>query len=170
MRKPGGACISWALCPPGIPCTLSTCPGPSGRRGSAGSDGTAARILSAVRVAALVPSAMLVMWSRYDRIISVARHARLHAPQCPELRSPPTRAGGHRGECMARTARQIMNALCRSTRVRIHSTAELAAHVDSAATAIDKKRHEKDREPVRRKPTLRPVARSESGRAIELTP
>ncbi len=71
---------------------------------------------------------------------------------------------------MARTARQIMNALRRSTTVHIHSTTDLAAHVDSAAAAIDKKRRAKGQEPVRRKPALRPVARAESGRTIELTP
>lgn len=42
--------------------------------------------------------------------------------------------------------------------------------MDSAGAAIDKKRHEKGQEPIRRKPTLRPVARAESGRVIELTP
>ncbi|MFD7063511.1 hypothetical protein [Streptomyces sp. NPDC059906] len=71
---------------------------------------------------------------------------------------------------MARTARQILNALSRSTSVYIRSTTELAAHVDSAAAAIDKKRREKGQEPVRRKPELRPVTRAECDRVIELTP
>ncbi|MFF3911694.1 hypothetical protein ACFYZJ_38520 [Streptomyces sp. NPDC001848] len=71
---------------------------------------------------------------------------------------------------MARTARQILNALSRSTNVHVHSTTELAAHVDSAAAAFDKKRREKGQEAVRRKPELRPVARDEHGRSIELTP
>jgi hypothetical protein len=68
---------------------------------------------------------------------------------------------------MARTARQILNALGRSTTVHVHSTAELAAHVDSAAGAIDKKRREKGQEAVRRKPDLRPVALAEHSRSIE---
>lgn len=63
-----------------------------------------------------------------------------------------------------------MNALRRLTSVHIHSRTELAAHVDSAAAAIDKKRHEKGQEPIRRKPALRPISRAESGRVIELTP
>ncbi|MGW7336638.1 hypothetical protein [Streptomyces sp. NPDC054808] len=71
---------------------------------------------------------------------------------------------------MARTARQILNALSRSTTVHVHSTTELAAHVDSAAAAIDKKRREKGQEAARRKPDLRPVAPTEHGRAINLTP
>ncbi|MEU9290251.1 hypothetical protein AB0D57_37835 [Streptomyces sp. NPDC048275] len=71
---------------------------------------------------------------------------------------------------MARTARQILNALSRSTSVHVHSTTELAAHVDSAAAAIDKKRREKGQEAARRKPDLRPVALAEHNRSIDLTP
>lgn len=63
-----------------------------------------------------------------------------------------------------------MNALRRSTSVHIRSTTELAGHVDTAATAIDKKRHQRGQEPIRRKPALRPVAGADSGRIIELTP
>ncbi|WP_405984783.1 hypothetical protein [Streptomyces sp. NBC_00872] len=71
---------------------------------------------------------------------------------------------------MARTARQILNTLSRSTSVHIHSTTELAAHVHSAAAVIDKRRRQKGQEVVRRKPELRPVALTEHGRSIELTP
>ncbi|MFD4242813.1 hypothetical protein ACFWP3_14600 [Streptomyces sp. NPDC058525] len=71
---------------------------------------------------------------------------------------------------MARTARQILNALSRDQSVRIRSTAELVAHVDSAAAAIDKQRRESGEEAARRKPVLLPVAQAECGRSIELTP
>ncbi|MFI7019130.1 hypothetical protein [Streptomyces sp. NPDC050164] len=64
----------------------------------------------------------------------------------------------------------MLNALGRSMSVHVHSTTELAAHVDSAAAALNKKRQEKGQEPVRRKPELRPVTRAECGRSIELTP
>ncbi|MEU1298343.1 hypothetical protein [Streptomyces shenzhenensis] len=63
-----------------------------------------------------------------------------------------------------------MNALRRSTSVHLHSTTELAAYVESAAAAVDKKRRENGQEPIRRKPALSPVVRAESGRVIELTP
>jgi hypothetical protein len=63
-----------------------------------------------------------------------------------------------------------MNALRRSTSVHLHSTTELAAHVDSAAAAIDKKRLQKGQGPIRRKPSLRPITQAETDRAIELTP
>ncbi|MEU0171362.1 hypothetical protein ABZ214_38945 [Streptomyces iakyrus] len=71
---------------------------------------------------------------------------------------------------MTRTARQILNAFSRSTSVHVHSTTELVAHVDSAAAAIDKRRREKGQEAARRKPDLRPVARAEHSRSIDLTP
>ncbi|WP_043486775.1 MULTISPECIES: hypothetical protein [Streptomyces] len=71
---------------------------------------------------------------------------------------------------MARTARQTLNALGRSTSVHVRSTKELATHAESGAAAIDKKRREKGQEPVRRKPELHPVARTECDRSIELTP
>ena len=71
---------------------------------------------------------------------------------------------------MARTARQILNALSRSTSVHIHSTTELAAHVNSAAVAIDKRRRQKGQEVARRKPDLRPIAVSGHDQSIDLTP
>ncbi|MGW0332580.1 hypothetical protein ACWD0J_12030 [Streptomyces sp. NPDC003011] len=71
---------------------------------------------------------------------------------------------------MARTARQILNGLSHQRTIHIRSTAELAAHVDSAAAAIDKQRREKGQEAVRRKPELHPVARVDCERSIELTP
>ncbi|GAQ68048.1 hypothetical protein SsS58_08507 [Streptomyces scabiei] len=66
---------------------------------------------------------------------------------------------------MARTARQILNALSRSTSVHIRSTTDLAAHVDSAAAAIAKPRRQKGQEAARGKPDLRlrPVALAEHG-------
>lgn len=71
---------------------------------------------------------------------------------------------------MARTARQILNALADQRSIHVRSTAELAAHVDSAAAAIDKKRWEKGQEALRRKPELRAVTRAECARSIDLTP
>lgn len=75
------------------------------------------------------------------------------------------------GGYMARTARQILNGLSHQrTTIHVRSTAELGAHVDSAAAAIDKQRRAKGQEAVRRKPELHPVARAECERSIELTP
>jgi hypothetical protein len=108
--------------------------------------------------------------SRCGRFRTMAHCAHLYAPQCSELPFPAGQGTRTHGECMARTARQILNALSRSTSVHIHSTTELAAHVDSAAAAIDKRRREKGQEAARRKPELRPVARAEHGRSLELTP
>ncbi|MFZ3500373.1 hypothetical protein ACODT5_45390 [Streptomyces sp. 5.8] len=71
---------------------------------------------------------------------------------------------------MARTARQILNTLDRHRSVRIRSSAELVAHVDSAAAVIDRQRRENGQGAVRRKPDLRPVAQAECGRSVELTP
>ncbi|MFI5753594.1 hypothetical protein ACIBBE_49500, partial [Streptomyces sp. NPDC051644] len=71
---------------------------------------------------------------------------------------------------MARTARQTLNALSRSTNIHVRSTVELAAHVDSATAAFDKKRRDKGQGPVRRKPELLPVPRAECSQTIELTP
>ncbi|MEN8655249.1 hypothetical protein ABCR94_32870 [Streptomyces sp. 21So2-11] len=71
---------------------------------------------------------------------------------------------------MARTARQILNTLSRSTNIHIRSTAELAAHVSSATAAFDKKRREKGQAPVRRSPELLPVPGAEYRQTIELTP
>lgn len=71
---------------------------------------------------------------------------------------------------MARTARQILNALSHQRSVHIRSTAELCDHVDSAAVTIDKKRREKGQEALRRKPELRTVTQAECARSIELTP
>ncbi|MFD8685723.1 hypothetical protein [Streptomyces sp. NPDC059651] len=71
---------------------------------------------------------------------------------------------------MARTARQTLNALSRATNVNVQSTAELAARVDSATAAADKKRREKGQGPVRRKLELLPLPRTECSQTIELTP
>ncbi|WP_326739828.1 hypothetical protein [Streptomyces sp. NBC_01022] len=71
---------------------------------------------------------------------------------------------------MARTARQTLNALSRATNINVQSTAELAARVDSATAAADKKRREKGQGPVRRKPGLLPLPRTECSQTIELTP
>ncbi|MEU6754909.1 hypothetical protein [Streptomyces sp. NPDC046685] len=79
-------------------------------------------------------------------------------------------ARGHRGGRMARTARQILNALSHQRTVHIRSTADLVAHVDSAAAAIDRQRRENGQEAVRRKPDLRPVTQADRDRSIDLTP
>lgn len=71
---------------------------------------------------------------------------------------------------MARTARQILNALADQRSVHVRSTTELAAQVDSTTAAIDKKRREKGQEALRRKPELRTVTRAECARSIDLTP
>ncbi|SEF90966.1 hypothetical protein SAMN05216223_102445 [Actinacidiphila yanglinensis] len=71
---------------------------------------------------------------------------------------------------MARTARQTMNALRRSTTLHIHSTAELAGRVESAGAALDKKHREKGQEPLRRKPVLVPIDTRASETGIELAP
>ncbi|MFF6976281.1 hypothetical protein ACFZAV_00765 [Streptomyces sp. NPDC008343] len=71
---------------------------------------------------------------------------------------------------MARTAPQILNALADDQSVHVLSTAELAAQVDSAAAAIDKRRREKGQEALRRKPELRTVTQAECARSIDLTP
>lgn len=71
---------------------------------------------------------------------------------------------------MARTARQILNSLSRTQNVHVRSTADLVAHVDSAAAALDKKRREKGQEAVRRKPDVRPVAKADVGGSLGLTP
>ncbi|WP_244164659.1 hypothetical protein [Streptomyces silaceus] len=71
---------------------------------------------------------------------------------------------------MARTARQTMNALRRPASIYLHSTQELVAQVESTAAVVDKKRRAKGHSVLRRKPTLHPVARAQSGSTIELTP
>ena len=71
---------------------------------------------------------------------------------------------------MARTARQILKELNRTTSIHIRSTADLVDHASRAAAAIDKRRHEKGHEAGRRKPDLQPVARNQCGRSIEVTP
>ncbi|MEU9880946.1 hypothetical protein [Streptomyces phaeochromogenes] len=71
---------------------------------------------------------------------------------------------------MARNARQILKELSLQTNIHVRSTADLVEHAGKAATVIEAQRREKGQEAGRRKPDLQPVARTECGRSIELTP
>ncbi|MFE2637638.1 hypothetical protein ACFXKF_23135 [Streptomyces scopuliridis] len=64
---------------------------------------------------------------------------------------------------------EVLQDLTQSSNISVHSSAALVGKVEAAVAADDKRRRENDDEPLRRKPDLVPIGKSELPQRLEVT-
>ncbi|WP_030685829.1 hypothetical protein [Streptomyces sp. NRRL B-1347] len=65
---------------------------------------------------------------------------------------------------------EVLGDLAEPSNVAVHSSLELAGDVSAAVSDDDEQRKEKDLDPLRRKPALRPLPAKDMNRLVQLTP